>query len=62
MKNLDIKKILLYLIIAFVIVSVWKDPSGSAKTAGVYLGNVGHFFVNLIDKGSTFIKGLTKGS
>ena len=62
MKNIDIKKIVLYLVIAFVIVSVWKDPDGSAKTAGVYLGNVGHFIVRLIDKGSSFIKGLSKGS
>ena len=59
MKNVDLKKLLVYLVIAFVIVSVWKDPSGSAKTAGTFLGNVGNFFVALIDKGSSFIKGLT---
>ena len=59
MKNVDLKKLILYLIVAFVIISVWKDPSGSAKTAGAFLGNVGNFFVALIDKGSSFIKGLT---
>jgi len=48
-------------VIAFVIVSIWKDPTGSAKTAGAFLGNVGNFFVALIDKGSSFIKGLTGG-
>ena len=61
MKKIDLKKLLLYLVIAFVIVSIWKDPSGSAKTAGTYLGNVGNFLVALIDKGSSFIKGLTGG-
>jgi hypothetical protein len=60
-KKIDLKKLLLYLVIAFVIVSIWKDPSGSAKTAGTYLGNVGNFLVALIDKGSSFIKGLTGG-
>jgi hypothetical protein len=61
-KKIDLKKLLLYLVIAFVIVSIWKDPSGSAKTAGTYLGNVGDFLVALIDKGSSFIKGLTGDS
>ena len=59
MKKLNLKQILIYLVIAFVVVSVWKDPSGSASTAGRFLGNVGNFFVALIDKGSSFIKGLT---
>jgi len=61
-KKIDLKKLLLYLVIAFVIVSIWKDPSGSAKTAGTFLGNVGNFLVALIDKGSSFIKGLTGNS
>jgi len=58
-KKLNLKQILIYLVIAFVVVSVWKDPSGSASIAGRFLGNVGNFFVALIDKGSSFIKGLT---
>ena len=57
--KLDLKKMFIYLVIAFVVVSIWKDPSGSATTAGGYLGNVGHFLVAIIDKGSAFIKGLT---
>lgn len=59
MKKINIKQIVLYLVIAFVVVSIWKDPSGSASRAGDFLGNVGNFFVDLIDKGSSFIKGLT---
>ena len=57
--KLDLKKMFIYLVIAFVVVSIWKDPGSSATTAGSYLGNVGHFLVALIDKGSAFIKGLT---
>ena len=60
--KLDVKKMFIYLVIAFVAVSIWKDPGSSATTAGSYLGNVGHFLVALIDKGSAFIKGLTTKS
>lgn len=59
MKKIDLKKLMIYLVVAFVIVSIWKDPPGSAKIAGDFLGSVGNFFVALIDKGSSFIKGLT---
>ena len=57
--NLDtVKKILVYLSLAFVIVSVWSDPSGSAEAAGNFLHSVGGFFSAAIDKGSAFLKGL----
>lgn len=59
MKKIDLKQVLLYLIIAFVIVSIWKDPADSADKAGTFLGSVGNFLVDLIDKSSSFIKGLT---
>jgi len=57
--KLNMKQVLLYLIIAFVIVSIWKDPSGSSKTAGTFLGMVGSFFVDLVNKISDFVKGLS---
>jgi hypothetical protein len=59
MKKIDLKQLLLYLIIAFVIVSIWNNPSGSAERAGDFLGSVGNWLVDLIDKSSSFIKGLT---
>lgn len=59
MKKIDLKQLLLYLIIAFVIVSIWNNPTGSAERAGDFLGNVGNWLVDLIDKSSSFIKGLT---
>ncbi len=59
MKKIDLKQVLLYLVIAFVIVSIWKDPAGSADRAGTFLGNVGNWLVDLVDKSSSFIKGLT---
>ena len=58
MKMDNIKKILVYLSLAFVIVSVWRDPAGSANAAGDFLATVGTFFSSVIDKGSAFLKGL----
>jgi hypothetical protein len=57
--NLDtLRKVLIYLALAFVIVSVWRDPEASAGAAGDFLHSVGGFFSALIDKGSKFLKGL----
>ena len=57
--NLEsLKKILIYLALTFVVVSVWHDPSGSAGAAGTFLSSVGSFFSAAIDKGGKFLKGL----
>lgn len=53
-----VKKILVYLALTFVVVSVWHDPAGSATVAGEFLHSVGGFFSALIGKGSQFLKGL----
>jgi hypothetical protein len=57
-KNDTIRKILLYLVIAFVVVSIWQNPEGAAEAAGDFLGSVGEFFSELIDRTATFIGGL----
>jgi hypothetical protein len=54
----NVKKLLVYLSLAFVVVSVWRDPAGSADAAGAFLSSVGSFFAAVIDKGSAFLKGL----
>jgi hypothetical protein len=54
----NVKKILVYLALAFVIVSIWRDPEGSADAAGAFLSSVGSFFADLIDKSAAFLKGL----
>jgi len=58
--NLDtIKKLLVYLALTFVVVSVWRDPAGSADAAGAFLGSVGGFFSDAVAKGGKFLKGLS---
>jgi len=57
--NFDtLKKMLVYLAVVFVVVSVWRDPQGSADAAGAFLGSIGGFCSTLIDKGGQFLKGL----
>jgi hypothetical protein len=56
---LDIKKVLLYLVVFFVLVSIWNNPTDSAHTASLYLVKVGHFFVAVFDRLASFIKGLS---
>ena len=53
-----VKKLVIYLSLAFVVVSVWHDPSGSAAAAGGFLHLVGTFFSTVLHKGTTFVKGL----
>jgi hypothetical protein len=60
--RIDIKTILLYLIVFFVLVSIWNNPTTSAHTAGLYLGKVGHFLVVVFERASTFFRGLTTRS
>lgn len=58
MKNDTLKKILLYLVIAFIVVSIWQNPESAANAAGDFLGSVGNFFSELIDRTATFIENL----
>jgi lauroyl/myristoyl acyltransferase len=62
--NLDtVKKVLLWLVITFVVVSVWTNPENAAQTAGDFLGTVAGFFSDLVDRTSRFITNLgTNGS
>ena len=56
--NIDIWKILVWLAVIFVIVSIWVDPHGTSQSIGEFLGDVGHFLAQVIDKTATFIGGL----
>ncbi len=58
MKNLSIGKIILYLIIAFVVVSIWKDPQGSASAAGTFLSSLGRFAHTVGHKSQMFMKNI----
>jgi hypothetical protein len=55
------KQVALYLMIAFLIVSVWKDPITSASYAGEFLSSVGHFLRVVYTKIAQFIEAIGSG-
>ncbi len=58
MKQVSVGKVLVYFILAFVIIAIWRDPQGAATATANFLGSVGSFFSTLLDKVNTFIQGL----
>ncbi|HEU0172333.1 MAG TPA: hypothetical protein VFR26_12815 [Acidimicrobiales bacterium] len=45
--------------VAFVLVSLWHNPTGTANAFSDFLGNVGSFLEDAIDKFSEFFRSLT---
>ncbi len=57
--HLDIvKKLFAIVVVMFLAISFWSDPSGSAQSFGDFVGNVGSFFSTVIDKTAAFIRSL----
>jgi hypothetical protein len=53
-----IARIAMYLVLAFLLIQLWQDPSGAAQATLDFIGSIGHFFSSLIDKISEFVRGL----
>lgn len=51
---MKLKQGLIYLALAFVIMSIWNDPGSSSDSMGSFLGDTGHFFSQALDKGAEF--------
>lgn len=51
-----------FLIIAalFLVLSIWNNPTGTASAFGDFLGNVGSWVEDALDKGTEFVRGLTE--
>jgi hypothetical protein len=56
--EISLKKILVWLAVIFVIVSIWGDPSGTAQSVGPFLSDVGHFLTQVFEKIAAFLSGL----
>jgi hypothetical protein len=52
-------KVGVYLLIAFLALSFWQDPSGSADALGNVAGGIASFCATVVDKLAEFIKSLT---
>jgi hypothetical protein len=53
-----ITRVAFYLLIAFLVVRLWQDPSGSADATVNFVGSIGSFFSDAIDKISVFVRSL----
>jgi hypothetical protein len=58
--KLNLKQVLVYLTIAFVIVTIWNAPDATGHSVGDFLGSVGAWVADVADRVTTFFKGLTR--
>jgi len=56
---MDIKRVFLLVAAAFLILSVWNNPTATATAFADFLGNVGNSLQDAIDKFTEFFRGLT---
>ena len=56
---MDWKRALGIVAAAFLILSIWNNPSGTANAFGDFLGEVGGFLEDAIDKFTEFFRSLT---
>jgi hypothetical protein len=56
--KLNVKQILIYLTIAFVVVTIWNAPATTGNSVGEFLGAVGSWLSDVVDRGASFLKGL----
>jgi hypothetical protein len=58
--KLDAKKAVILVGMAFLALSVWNNPSGTAENFSTFLGDVGGFLEDFIDKATEFFRGLVQ--
>ncbi len=59
MKKVTLKNAALLFVVAFVIISIWQDPTGMATVMGDFISSVGSWFSDLFDKVTAFLSGLS---
>ena len=60
--KLNVKQILIYLTIAFVVVTIWNAPTTTGNSVGDFLGQVGSWLADVVDRGASFLQGLKNDS
>jgi hypothetical protein len=56
---MSLGRALLWIAALFVLVAIWQNPSGTANAFGDFLGTVGSWLSDALDKSTEFIRGLT---
>ena len=53
-----VTRVMFYLLVAFLVIRLWQDPSGSADATVNFIGSIGSFFSSAINKLSVFVRSL----
>jgi hypothetical protein len=53
-----LSRIAIYLFVAFLVIRLWQDPSGSGDATVNFISSIGSFFSSAIDKLSEFVRSL----
>jgi hypothetical protein len=56
--KITLKNVLLVFVVAFVIISIWFNPSGMATSWSNFISATASWFGDLFDKITTFLSGL----
>ena len=56
--KVNVKQLLIYLTIAFVIITIWNSPDSTGHNVGNFLGALGNWLADVADKTTTFLKNL----
>jgi hypothetical protein len=58
--RINFRTALIGIAVAFVLLSIWNNPAGTAESFSNFLGDVGGWIEDLIDKATDFFRGLTE--
>ena len=53
-----IGRVAFYLLVAFLVIRLWQDPTGAADSTVEFIGSIGSFFASAVDKLSEFVQSL----
>ena len=53
-----VSKVVFYLLVAFLVIRLWQDPTGAADAVVNFIGSIGSFFASAVDKLAQFVRGL----
>lgn len=56
--KVNLKKYLVWLTVAFVLVTIYTEPGPASESIGAFLGTLGSLFVDLLDASAEFAQGL----
>lgn len=57
--KINVRRLLVFLTILFVIFSIYNNPDDAGQSAGVFLGDLGDFLGSAFDRSAEFLGGIS---